>query len=215
MITGTDRCCLLWDNTESFFPALAPFPWAVTARRSLIDSAIRICALLKFQPIENLQPLMGALMPGGTLHYYNHESKEEFSTMDFSLVGWEGGTFLRDTALNFWSSKSLDMEFKPPPAKQIGSIPMTISPSEAALRPGAQCGAGGFQGPGCRASASPGRGASDVARQGAAEVHRAQVLSRGDGSQDFIKMKKKEPGGGEGLSRMGKVGDLEFSFLFL
>ena len=112
MITGTDRCCLLWDNPESFFPALAPFPWAVTARRSLIDSAIRICAFLKFQPIENLQPLMGALMPGGTLHYYNHESKEEFSTMDFSLVGWEGGTFLKDTALNFWSSKSLDMEFK-------------------------------------------------------------------------------------------------------
>ena len=63
---------------------------------SLIDSAIRICAFLKFQPIENLQPLMGALMPGGTLHYYNHESKEEFSTMGFSLVGWEGGTFLRD-----------------------------------------------------------------------------------------------------------------------
>ena len=69
------------------------FAWAVT---SLIDSAIRICAFLKFQPIENLQPLMGALMPGGTLHYYNHESKEEFSTVGFSLVGWEGGTVLRD-----------------------------------------------------------------------------------------------------------------------
>lgn len=46
---------------------------------SQLGSFDRICAFLKFQPIENLQPLMGALMPGGTLHYYNHESKEEFS----------------------------------------------------------------------------------------------------------------------------------------
>lgn len=46
---------------------------------SQLGSFNRICAFLKFQPIENLQPLMGALMPGGTLHYYNHESKEEFS----------------------------------------------------------------------------------------------------------------------------------------
>ena len=89
----------------------------------------RICAFLKFQPIENLQPLMGALMPGGTLHYYNHESKEEFSTMDFSLVGWE--VTILFPALNFWRSNSLDMEFilnlvsvypcLTQPPKQIGS----------------------------------------------------------------------------------------------
>eukprot|EP00438_Fugacium_kawagutii_P024155 Skav213840 [mRNA] locus=scaffold315:229356:230129:+ [translate_table: standard] len=39
----------------------------------------RICAFLKFQAIENLKPLMSALRPGGTLHYYNHESQDTFS----------------------------------------------------------------------------------------------------------------------------------------
>ncbi|CAK9089409.1 unnamed protein product [Durusdinium trenchii] len=38
----------------------------------------RICAFLKFQPVANLKPLMDVLLPGGTLHYYNHETKEEF-----------------------------------------------------------------------------------------------------------------------------------------
>ena len=37
----------------------------------------RICAFLTWQPIENLKPLMDVLLPGGTLHYYNHESEED------------------------------------------------------------------------------------------------------------------------------------------
>ncbi|CAJ1338507.1 unnamed protein product [Effrenium voratum] len=51
--------------------------------RNLLDVADlglfhRICAFLKFQPVENLKPLISALAPEGTLHFYNHESKEQF-----------------------------------------------------------------------------------------------------------------------------------------
>ena len=38
----------------------------------------RICAFLKFQALENLQPLVAAIRTNGTLHFYNHESGEEF-----------------------------------------------------------------------------------------------------------------------------------------
>ncbi|CAE7687870.1 TYW1, partial [Symbiodinium microadriaticum] len=46
----------------------------------------RICAFLKFQALENLEPLVPAIREGGTLHFYNHESKEEYQREPTELL---------------------------------------------------------------------------------------------------------------------------------
>lgn len=46
----------------------------------------RICAFLKFQALENLEPLVPAIREGGMLHFYNHESKEEYEREPIELL---------------------------------------------------------------------------------------------------------------------------------
>ncbi|CAE7669435.1 TYW1, partial [Symbiodinium sp. CCMP2456] len=80
----------------------------------------RICAFLKFQALENLEALVSAMREGGTLHFYNHESKacpeaELWKSLGVAKLDAPkrsakvAAQFLRAVAMKDWKNQVLAM----------------------------------------------------------------------------------------------------------